>query len=153
MRGLSLLANLRYDDRNDKTPVVDYFPTVVTGTATGVNEPRSIKTTAASSRRATASLGFRVIGGLDYEEKKRNTSDIRSSASGEDRRNHLAGRVAPIHFRNGQWLRPVREQPPPRVDWVTTTQVTAAGPPPVIGIAATSWTRCILRTATATRCA
>ena len=77
---LSLLANFRYEDRNDKTPVVLYFTGVApTSTLDGFNEPRSIRTT---SGKAEANyqlpLGFRVTGGADYEEKERNVFRVRS---------------------------------------------------------------------------
>ncbi|HTN26547.1 MAG TPA: MtrB/PioB family decaheme-associated outer membrane protein, partial [Burkholderiales bacterium] len=136
MAGLSLLANLRYDDRNDKTPVVDYFPTVVTGTATGVNEPRSVKTTAGKLEASYAlPMGFRVIGGLDYEEKKRNTSDIRVVSFREKTdettwRVELRRSISETVNGSVQYASSRRRGS----DWVTTTQVTAAGPPPVIGI-------------------
>jgi MtrB/PioB family decaheme-associated outer membrane protein len=77
---LSLLANLRYEDKDDKTPVAVYF-TGVSGTSTlsGINEPRSFKTT---NGRVEATyqlpMGFRVLGGVDYEKKERNTFPVRS---------------------------------------------------------------------------
>lgn len=75
---LSVLANLRHENRDDKTPVLDY--TAGTGsTYTGENEPRSIKTNAAKLE-ATYSLplALRVTGGVDYDMKERNTSDVRA---------------------------------------------------------------------------
>ena len=81
---LSLLANLRHENRDDKTPVRLYFvprpPAVLapTGTFDGVNEPRSIKTTAGKFEASyRLPMAFRVTGGLDYEEKERNTSTVR----------------------------------------------------------------------------
>jgi MtrB/PioB family decaheme-associated outer membrane protein len=74
---LTLRADLRYEDRDDRTPVVQFF-TAPGSTATGVNEPRSIRTT-----RGLAEAGYllpydlRLTGGIEYEEKKRNTSDVR----------------------------------------------------------------------------
>ncbi len=78
MAGLSLVADLRRENRDDKTPVVDYFPITVTNTATGVNEPRSVRSTVAKLE-GTYQLParFRVTGGFDYDERKRNTSDVR----------------------------------------------------------------------------
>ena len=75
---LSVLANLRHENRNDKTPVFDYF-TVTTGTTyTGENEPRSIKTNAAKVE-ATYALpwAFRTTAGVDYDAKERNYSAVR----------------------------------------------------------------------------
>ena len=73
---LSLRASLRYEDRDDKTPLFQYG----SGGSTfdGFNEPRSIRTTAGkveASYSLPASL--RLTGGLEYQEKKRNTSPIR----------------------------------------------------------------------------
>jgi len=77
MAGLSVLADLRRENRDDKTPIVDYFNVATTNTATGVNEPRSIHSTV-GKLEATYQLpaAFRVTGGLDYDQKKRNTSDV-----------------------------------------------------------------------------
>ena len=86
---LGLRADLRYEDRDDKTPVHSYqtfnATTLLTpansptATTDGKNEPRSVRTTA-GKLEATYALpaGYRITGGLDYEEKKRNTSDVRS---------------------------------------------------------------------------
>jgi MtrB/PioB family decaheme-associated outer membrane protein len=81
MPNLTLRADLRYEDRDDKTPVLQYFPRpapTATSTSDGQNEPRSIET---RKGLAEASYllphGFRLTGGLDVEEKKRNTSPVR----------------------------------------------------------------------------
>ncbi len=77
MPKLSLSADFRVEDRDDKTPVLVYGPTT-NATWTGENEPRSIRTTGAKGEAGYAlPAGFRVIGGLGYEEKKRNISAIR----------------------------------------------------------------------------
>jgi MtrB/PioB family decaheme-associated outer membrane protein len=78
MAGLSLVADVRRENRDDKTPVFDYFNIATTNTATGVNEPRTIHQTFAKLE-GTYQLParFRVTGGFDYDEKKRNTSDVR----------------------------------------------------------------------------
>ncbi len=75
---LSLLANLRHENRDDKTPVVDYF-TVTTGTTfTGENEPRSIKTNAAKLEASYAlPWALRTTAGVDYDMKERNYSAVR----------------------------------------------------------------------------
>lgn len=76
---LSLLANLRYENRDDKTPVLRYNTLAgPTSTFNGDNEPRSIKTTAGkveATYRLPADL--RLTGGIDYEEKERNASPVR----------------------------------------------------------------------------
>ena len=136
MVGLTLLANFRYEDRDDKTPVVDYFPTVVTGTATGENEPRSIKTTAGKLEASYAlPQGFRVIGGLDYEEKKRNTSTVRVVSFREKTDEttwRLELRRSLSETLNGsiQYASSSRGGS----DFLTTQTITAAGPPPVFGL-------------------
>lgn len=76
---LTLRGTLRYDDRDDKTPVLRYN-TLATGTSTfdGSNEPRSIRTTTAKVEASYAlPMAFRLTGGVDYDEKKRNTSAVR----------------------------------------------------------------------------
>lgn len=70
---LSLLADVRYEDRNDKTEIIPYLPTPGAGsTYDGMYEPRSI-TTLRGRLEAGYQLpaGFRVIGDLGYEGKKR----------------------------------------------------------------------------------
>ena len=78
MSGLSVLADVRKENRDDKTPVVDYFVNTVTNTSSGVNEPRTIHSLV-GKLEATYQLpaAFRVTGGFDYDERKRNTSDVR----------------------------------------------------------------------------
>lgn len=80
MPKLSLLANLRYDDRDDKTPVLRYFSGAgPTATFDGDNEPRSTRTTAGKFEASyLLPMSLRLTGGIDYEEKERNTSAIRS---------------------------------------------------------------------------
>jgi len=77
MAGLSLVADLKRENRDDKTPIVDYFNVSTTNTATGVNEPRSIHSTI-GKLEGTYQLPaqFRVTAGFHFEEKKRNTSDV-----------------------------------------------------------------------------
>ncbi len=78
---LSLRANVRYEDRDDKTPVFLYFPSVgVSGsTSDGTNEPRDIKTTAGGIEAAyRLPNNFRLTGGLDYVQKDRNSPPVRS---------------------------------------------------------------------------
>ena len=76
MPKLSVRANLRYEDRDDKTPLFMYGA----GGATwdGNNEPRSIRTTNGKLEASyLMPMAFRLTGGVDYEEKKRNTSPLR----------------------------------------------------------------------------
>ena len=78
MKDLTLLANVRYENRDDKTPVVDYFNFTTTNTATGDNEPRSIKTLNGKLEALyRVAMGWTAVGGLEFDEKKRNTSSVR----------------------------------------------------------------------------
>ena len=75
---LTLLANLRHENRDDKTPVADYFAVTTGTTYTGENEPRSIKTNAAKLEATYAlPLALRITGGVDYDMKERNYSAVR----------------------------------------------------------------------------
>jgi MtrB/PioB family decaheme-associated outer membrane protein len=77
-RDFTLVGNLRYENRDDKTPVFDYFNITTTNTATGENEPRSIKTTNGKLEGIyRLANGYTATGGLDYETKVRNTSSVR----------------------------------------------------------------------------
>jgi MtrB/PioB family decaheme-associated outer membrane protein len=75
---LSLLANVRHENRDDKTPIADYFNVTTTTTASGFNEPRSIHSTV-GKLEGTYQLpaALRLTAGFDYDQRKRNTSDIR----------------------------------------------------------------------------
>ena len=81
LRDLTVRANLRYEDRDDKTPVFRYFPSQNTVGATndGTNETRDITTTA-GKLEATYRLprAFSLTGGVEYVEKKRNSPPVRS---------------------------------------------------------------------------
>jgi MtrB/PioB family decaheme-associated outer membrane protein len=76
---LSLRASARYEDRDDKTPLFRYNNSAIgTSTFNGDNEPRSVRTTAGTLEAGyRLPLAFRLKGGIDYEEKKRNTSPVR----------------------------------------------------------------------------
>lgn len=79
MPKLTLRADARYEDRDDKTPIRVFFSgTSPTSTSNGENEPRSIRTTNAKAE-ATYALpdGYRVTAGIGWEEKKRNVSAVR----------------------------------------------------------------------------
>ncbi len=77
---LSLRANLRYEDVDDKTPIARYFTLglLPTSTFNGNNEPHSFRTTSGKLEASYAlPMAFRLTGGLDYEEKKHNFSPVR----------------------------------------------------------------------------
>jgi len=80
MPKLSVRANLRYEDRDDKTPLFRYGnPTAGNSTYDGFNEPRSIRTTSGKIEASYAlPMALRLTGGIDYDEKHRNTSILRS---------------------------------------------------------------------------
>ncbi len=80
MPRLSFLANFRYEDHDDNTPLAQYF-TGVNGASTlsGENEPRSYRTVSGKAELAyRLPLGFRLTGGVDHEEKERNTFRVRA---------------------------------------------------------------------------
>lgn len=94
MPKLSLLANLRYEDLDDQTPVLLYN-TLATGTSTfnGQNEPRSIKRTSGKLEASYAlPMNFRVTGGIDYDQKNRSASPVRI-VSQRDRTDETSYRV------------------------------------------------------------
>ncbi len=76
---LSLRADLRYEDRDDKTPIYVYTTPPATGTHDGNNEPRSFKSTVGKVEASySLPMGFRVSGGVDYDKRHRKTYAIRS---------------------------------------------------------------------------
>jgi MtrB/PioB family decaheme-associated outer membrane protein len=79
MQKLSVRADVRYNDRDDKTPLVQYFTGITpTSTTDGFNEPRSIATTNGKLEASyMLPAAVRLSGGVDYELKKRNTSPVR----------------------------------------------------------------------------
>jgi MtrB/PioB family decaheme-associated outer membrane protein len=122
MSKLSVRADVRYEDRDDKTPVFTYFPLVGVAGATsdGTNEPRDIKTTSGKFEASyQLPMALRLTGGVDYVEKKRNSPPVRSvsfrettdetSLRAELRRSiseTLTGAVSYIHSNRGgsEWL-------------------------------------------------
>ena len=95
---LSLLANLRYEDQDDRTPI-RLYNTLATGTSTfnGENEPRSIKKTSGKLEASYAlPMNFRLTGGLDYEEKNRSASPVRI-VSQRDKTDEISYRVELRH--------------------------------------------------------
>lgn len=119
---LSLRADLRYEDRDDKTPIFRYFPSQnnVGATNDGTNEARDIQTTSGKlEAKYRLPMNFKLTGGLEYVEKKRNSPPVRSvdfrektdetSLRAELRRSisaTLTGAVSAIHSRRrgSEWL-------------------------------------------------
>ncbi len=84
MPKLSLRANLRYEDRDDNTPLALYTTVIGTSTLDGFNEPRSIRTLAGKLEASYAlPMSLRLTGGVDYDEKKRNTFRVASVSQRE----------------------------------------------------------------------
>ncbi|MDH4230047.1 MAG: MtrB/PioB family decaheme-associated outer membrane protein [Nitrospirota bacterium] len=77
---LDLGASLRYENRDDKTPVLVYYTGATpTSRSNGENEPRDVKTTAGKAEASYRLPGdLRLTGGVDYEKIERNASDVRS---------------------------------------------------------------------------
>lgn len=88
---LSLLANFRYEDRDDKTSVARYItalggtgaapvitPLAGTSSTNGFNEPRSLTNTS-GKLEASYSLpaGFRATGSVDHDIKERSMDGVR----------------------------------------------------------------------------
>ena len=119
---LQLRADLRYEDRDDKTPVFRYFPSqnVANSTNDGTNEARDIKTTSGKfEAKYRLPANFGLTGGVEFVEKQRNSPPVRSvdfrektdetTVSAELRRSvseTVTGAVAALHSvrRGSDWL-------------------------------------------------
>ena len=82
---LTLSADLRYVDRNDKTPIAQYIPPPPvtagqgTGTYDGTNEPRSVEQWFGKVEASyQLPMAFRAIGAIDYQQVERNVYAVRS---------------------------------------------------------------------------
>lgn len=76
---LSVRADLRYENRDDKTPVYVYTTPGATTTHNGENEPRSIKVLNGKAEASySLPMDFRLTGGLEHDQRERNTSIVRS---------------------------------------------------------------------------
>jgi len=79
MSKLSLLGNLRHEERRDSTPIVQYFN--ASTTTAGYDEPRSLRNTTGKVEGSYAlPQGFRAIGAVEYDQKHRNTYQFRAVA-------------------------------------------------------------------------
>lgn len=77
LRKLSLLANFKYEDRDDETPVRQYFPTT-SPTINAFNEPRSLRSKLGKVEASyLLPADFRATGGVDYEERDRTVVPVR----------------------------------------------------------------------------
>ena len=76
---LSLRADLRYENRDDQTPVYVYTTPGATSTHNGQNEPRSFKTLNTKAEAGYAlPAELRLSAGLERDDRERNTSPVRS---------------------------------------------------------------------------
>jgi MtrB/PioB family decaheme-associated outer membrane protein len=79
---LTLNADLRYVDRDDKTPIAQYIPpptVAAPGTYDGTNEPRSLEQWFGKVEAAyQLPMAFRLIGAIDYQSIERNIYAVRS---------------------------------------------------------------------------
>ena len=79
MPKLSVRADLRYENRDDKTPVYVYTTPGATTTHNGENEPRSFSVLNGKAEASYAlPMDFRLTGGVEHEQRDRNTSVVRS---------------------------------------------------------------------------
>ncbi len=93
MPKLSLRANLRYENRDDNTPLALYTTVVAASSLDGLNEPRSIRTLTGKLEASYAlPLSLRLTGGIDYDEKKRNVFRV-ASVSRRERTDETSYRV------------------------------------------------------------
>lgn len=79
IKDLFLLANVRYEDRHDRSPVTRYINVTSTTSSTdGFNEPRSLQVLS-GKLEANYRLphGFNLTGGLDLEEKEHSMAGVR----------------------------------------------------------------------------
>jgi MtrB/PioB family decaheme-associated outer membrane protein len=76
---LGLRVDLRYEERDDKTPIFVYTTPGATTTHNGENEPRSFKNMIGKAEASyLLPADFRITGGVGREDRKRNTSPVRS---------------------------------------------------------------------------
>lgn len=84
MPKLTLTGNLRYEDRDDQTPLALYNSAGATSFYDGFNQPSSIRTLVGKLEASyLLPMNFRVTGGIDYDEKKRNTFRVASVSQRE----------------------------------------------------------------------
>lgn len=83
MPKLTMRADLRHEERDDRTPI--YVYTTPGATHDGKNEPRSFKTTVGKLDASyMLPAGFRLTGGAEHDIRKRNTSDFRTVSFREE---------------------------------------------------------------------
>lgn len=94
---LSINTNFRFEDRDDKTPVVFYNPMATLldlngNTWSGLNNPRSFRTITGKFEASYAlPKDFRLIGGIDYDHTER--SGFASNTSHRNRTDEISSRI------------------------------------------------------------
>lgn len=74
---LTVRADLRYEERDDRTPVFQY--TAAGSTHDGRNEPRSFETTVGKVEASyMLPMNYRLTAGAEHDIRKRNTSAVRA---------------------------------------------------------------------------
>ncbi len=83
---LSVRSNLRYEDRDDRTPVDTYITGVgANATYDGTNVPHSRKTLRGNLEASyRLPRGYRITGGVDLDNQERTFPDVRSVVYRED---------------------------------------------------------------------
>ncbi len=90
MPKLSVLADFRYQNRDDKTPVFQYFTDGGAGlppnaTTDGTNQPNSLKTISGKLEASyQLPMGFRFTGGGNYVVQKRNVFPIQDVSTRDE---------------------------------------------------------------------
>lgn len=75
---LSLRADVRYEDRDDKTPRAQYISALST-TRSGFNNPRSLRSTKGKLEASyLLPAGIRLTGGAERDERERSVPNLRS---------------------------------------------------------------------------
>lgn len=78
LQKLTVVADWRHEEREDRTPRRGYFERAGTGTFNGFNETRDFEVnTGKLEARYMLPAGFKLTGGVDYDEKKRDVFDVR----------------------------------------------------------------------------
>lgn len=89
---LSLLANIRYEDRKDKTPKYQFI-TANTTTRDGFNVPMSRESLQFKGEAAyRLPSNYKITGGLDYEQVERSYPPLRQ-ASWRNKSDEVTGRI------------------------------------------------------------
>lgn len=82
LQKLSLVADWRYENRDDRTTQRRYFDPAASRTFNGFNETRDFEVnTGKLEARYMLPAGFKFAAGIDYDEKKRDAYDVRLTST------------------------------------------------------------------------